>query len=214
MSLKRGRKKRSDLGDIESVRKELEQRYVKTFGCSPGQAPWGAPWQQVFEQAKTADEAYDRAEQVLTNLRRALSEVQDFVRSYAPADRAPTIDDCVGMTGPEGVLFAGFSLDHAPLAAAMNLVSWAEDFYVLRRFFDETTRKSDGVNGERPVPRREFSAFLPNEMRAAVKEFFLLAGWLKISGEYEKGKSARKFMLAEGLWPMIPGEDVLFVPEP
>lgn len=85
-------------------------------------------------------------------------------------------------------------------------------FFVLRGFFDRRTPKTDGSDGERPIPRREFSRFLPNELRAAVKEFFLLAGWLRLSGDYEKGKSARKFKLAEGLWPMMPGEPVLFVP--
>ena len=87
-------------------------------------------------------------------------------------------------------------------------------FYILRRFFDQRVPRTEGVNGERPIARREFSAFMPNEMRAAVKEFFLLSGWLKISGEYEKGKAARKYQLADELWPMLPGEDVVFVPGP
>lgn len=87
-------------------------------------------------------------------------------------------------------------------------------FFILRRFFDRRARTTDGSDGERPIPRREFSAFLPNDMQAAVKEFFLLAGWLGISGRYEKGVSARKFKLAGDLWPSIPGEDVLFVVEP
>lgn len=87
-------------------------------------------------------------------------------------------------------------------------------FFVVRGFFDRRPRKTDGMDGERPIPRREFSRFLPNEMQAAVKEFLILGGWLKVSACPVKGKSARNFKLAEDLWPAIPGEPVLFVPSP
>lgn len=54
-------------------------------------------------------------------------------------------------------------------------------FFVLRRFFNQQVRATSGVHGERPVARAEFGRFLPNDLRGAVAEFFLSAGWLTLS---------------------------------
>lgn len=141
VSVKRGYKKPCD-GGVEGVRAELRARYRLIFGGPAEEAPWGTPWSQVFEEAKAADEAYNRAEQGLAQIRSALAAARDLARAFGDPDEAPTIDDCVGMTAPECSLYAGFFLDDAPLATGLDYVTRAAD--LLRSSPIEATLQSPG----------------------------------------------------------------------
>lgn len=169
MSTRAGRQTRrtggslaSDAEVTASVRRDLERRYLDAFGCSSELAPWGPSWLTVFEEARAADEAYERGAEVLGRLQATLREAHAFLEAQGRTSPPHSLDKAVGLTPPEVVLYAAFYLEAGGVLAYAREVI---DLYAKSLVVPEAERTSYAI-AQIPHQRESFERHLRADLEA------------------------------------------------